>query len=717
MKVLFSNPPWWPGMENGAWIAGVRAGSRWPFTFRSANRPDRFERFEYLPYPFFMGYATTYTMEKTNATILFRDSIALRESEDSYWKFLEAERPDFIVLESATPSFSADASIIMGIHQILPDCKIIVTGPITTGDGGQGILANLPVHACVRGEYEKGVVRVLGGEKGLIDFDLLTKEEMNAAPIPYWDPIIAHRYIDTNPHGQVFPQAQVWSSRGCPFKCLAGDTPINTINGMVPIRDLVEQGITEIPVFTYLPSEKRAKISLARRIAKYGRDKLVRVHFDDGTHIDTTPDHKFLAFKWGNQFVGEREWEVEAQHLEPGTHLRAIKESLTGPKRSRYIEVGWSRRGRMRKHRMIAEWNESRKLGSKEHVHHDDHDRLNNLSGNLEVKATAKEHFAEHPEIAERMRTNNPAAGGLSEEWKGKIGAANRGKKRSPESIEKYRAAAKKREATKRGEVINHRVVSVEPLPGEHDVYCMEVPESGWFYANNVLVHNCIFCVWPAAMTGNDPDGTQVRTVRHYTAEYMEEYLRAIVDAFGFRSIYFDDDTFNLGNSHTLAMCEVMRKIKLPWSAMCRADTIKDDTWQAMKDSGCFGVKLGFESGNQKVVDEIVNKHLDLEEGAETVRLLKHIGMTVHGTFTGGLPGETPEQLNDTWRFIQRLQQLGMDSYQFSGTASIEGTPLHTLHTRGKLEKFPGAVEDANYKRESDGNRKALTLINELRNS
>ena len=36
-----------------------------------------------------------------------------------------------------------------------------------------------------------------------------------------------------------------------------------------------------------------------------------------------------------------------------------------------------------------------------------------------------------------------------------------------------------------------------------------------------------------------------------------------------------------------------------------------------------FGVKIGFESGNQYVVDNIVNKHLDLKEAAEVVKYLK----------------------------------------------------------------------------------------------
>lgn len=45
--------------------------------------------------------------------------------------------------------------------------------------------------------------------------------------------------------------------------------------------------------------------------------------------------------------------------------------------------------------------------------------------------------------------------------------------------------------ALQNGYAINRYVRSVEPLPGLHDVYCMEVPNVGWFCANGVLVHNC----------------------------------------------------------------------------------------------------------------------------------------------------------------------------------------------------------------------------------
>jgi len=445
VKILFSNPPWWETQEwhrlRRLYRQGVRCGSRWPFTYLGRSSPDKFVHGDYLPYPFFMGYASSYVARETGAEVQLRDSIGLKESYETYYACIEREKYDFIFIESATPSWEHDKKIIQRIHELSPHTKIVLTGPITSTQS-QAILDQLPVAACIQGEYEKGSVKVVNGQTGILRHDLLTKEEMNNAPFPTFDFASTKNYYDPNPRGQAKPQAQVWSSRGCPFKC--------------------------------------------------------------------------------------------------------------------------------------------------------------------------------------------------------------------------------------------------------------------------------IFCVWPATMTGNDPDGNSVRTVRQYTPEYMEAFLKEIVAKYGFKTIYFDDDTFNLGNSHVLKMSEMMTRLALPWSAMCRADTIKRETWKVMKDAGCFGVKLGFESGSQRVVDTIVNKHLDLEEAGAVVYHLREIGMTVHGTFTYGLPGETKEEMKQTRRFIKSLP---FNSVQESGTAEIEGTPLHTLRERGTLEKYNGAVVGKEYTRATDGNKKFQGLVKELKDA
>jgi radical SAM superfamily enzyme YgiQ (UPF0313 family) len=221
----------------------------------------------------------------------------------------------------------------------------------------------------------------------------------------------------------------------------------------------------------------------------------------------------------------------------------------------------------------------------------------------------------------------------------------------------------------------------------------------------------CCFCVFPATMTGNDPDGTNTRTVRFHSADWVERYIRERIDRHGFKSVYFDDDTFNLNQHHTRMICAVMSRIGLPWSAMCRADTIDRPTWQLMKDSGCFGVKIGFESGSQWVIDHIVNKRLDLKNAEETCLWLQSIGIKVHTTWTVGLPGETKEQRQETMDAIRRMYDTGAHTtHQLSGTATIEGTPLSEISKGRHLDKYDGAIADERFVVSADGQQKVEAM-------
>ncbi len=217
------------------------------------------------------------------------------------------------------------------------------------------------------------------------------------------------------------------------------------------------------------------------------------------------------------------------------------------------------------------------------------------------------------------------------------------------------------------------------------------------FWTSRGCFAKCVFCAFPAVMTNNDPDGLHKRKVRFYTPEYIEAMIRDRLEKNPtIQSLYDDSDIFNMGDKHTLAMCAVFKKFNLPWTAMCRADSTKLETWNVMKDAGCVGVKVGMESGSQYVIDKIVNKGLDLADvEARILPHLKSIGLNVHTTWTVGLPGETPPQQNETLRMIERLYAKGLhQTHQLSGTATIEGTPMDKIAQGEKLKAYPGASNE-----------------------
>ena len=50
----------------------------------------------------------------------------------------------------------------------------------------------------------------------------------------------------------------------------------------------------------------------------------------------------------------------------------------------------------------------------------------------------------------------------------------------------------------------------------------------------------------------------------------MRNFLDKLTSEYKFEAIYFDDDTFNIGNKHTIEISKVAGKYNIPWFAMCR---------------------------------------------------------------------------------------------------------------------------------------------------
>jgi radical SAM superfamily enzyme YgiQ (UPF0313 family) len=187
----------------------------------------------------------------------------------------------------------------------------------------------------------------------------------------------------------------------------------------------------------------------------------------------------------------------------------------------------------------------------------------------------------------------------------------------------------------------------------------------------------CIFCAWPQLMYGGSAYRT--RSPKDVVDEIEENVMR-----FGFKSFYFDDDTFNIGKPRILELAEQIRRrgLKLPWAIMARADQMDRETLRALKDAGLVALKYGVESGSQELLKRAC-KGLNLEKVAETVRFTRELGIRYHLTFMFGLPGETEETARQT---IQTALDLDPDSLQFSIATPFPGSRFHKeLLERGHL--------------------------------
>ena len=82
---------------------------------------------------------------------------------------------------------------------------------------------------------------------------------------------------------------------------------------------------------------------------------------------------------------------------------------------------------------------------------------------------------------------------------------------------------------------------------------------------------------------------------------------------------------------------------------------------------------MGYESGNQQILINI-KKGLRVERARRFAADCRELGITVHGTFILGLPGETKETIQETIRFAR---EVNPHTLQVSVAAPYPGTELH----------------------------------------
>ncbi len=183
--------------------------------------------------------------------------------------------------------------------------------------------------------------------------------------------------------------------------------------------------------------------------------------------------------------------------------------------------------------------------------------------------------------------------------------------------------------------------------------------------------YKCDFCVWPQVVYEDNKYRT--RSAKNM-ADEIEAAFRS--DPYPYRSYYFDDDTFNIGDKRLSEFADelISRGLEhIPWGAMCRADTLKKETLAKLRKAGLAAVKYGVESGNQKIVDDS-GKKLDLVVLRDMMAFTHGLGIRTHLTFSFGLIGETKETMQQT---LDLALELDPFTIQFSISTPFPGTRFY----------------------------------------
>lgn len=259
-RVLITNPPWIVREGLFGKRLGIRAGSRWPFTaeaglfsfllggskkkltqgeeipgfypgggfkwwkenfkrnpFKTAiNFLDTvINQRRYIPYPVFMGYATTYLQSK-GVEAKFYDAIALNHNYRRFFKEVRKFNPEIIIQETSTPSFDVDIQISQRLHEM--GYEVCLTGSHATAFAEELIKLTF-VDYVLKGEYEYSSLEMLESRKRGV-YSPVRPVDLDSLPYPYRDEKIIHAYREYCCRKDLdFPQLWIYGSRGCAFRC------------------------------------------------------------------------------------------------------------------------------------------------------------------------------------------------------------------------------------------------------------------------------------------------------------------------------------------------------------------------------------------------------------------------------------------------------------------------------------------------------------------
>jgi hopanoid biosynthesis associated radical SAM protein hpnJ len=192
-------------------------------------------------------------------------------------------------------------------------------------------------------------------------------------------------------------------------------------------------------------------------------------------------------------------------------------------------------------------------------------------------------------------------------------------------------------------------------------------------YGSKGCPFKCAFCLWPQTMY----DGH----VSLRSPQKIAEEIRYNVEKYGYKSIFFDDDTFNIGTDRISELCDELKSIGLPWTMMGRLDSSPIWLFDKMVDSGCVGMRFGIETFNTNVLARI-QKGI---ERSDFRRTLEHLAVTypdvmMHVTMMKDLPGQSEEIHREDMKILKELQFTDSDprrSYQLSHCVPFPGTRLY----------------------------------------
>jgi radical SAM superfamily enzyme YgiQ (UPF0313 family) len=156
-----------------------------------------------------------------------------------------------------------------------------------------------------------------------------------------------------------------------------------------------------------------------------------------------------------------------------------------------------------------------------------------------------------------------------------------------------------------------------------------------------------------------------LRIARRRSIESVVNEIQQIYETYGYTGYMFYDDELNV-NPHFVELLEALTDLQDSYNTQfhfrgfVKSELFNEKQAKTMYKAGFRWILSGFESGSPRILQNI-HKRATVDDNTRCVNLAKNAGLKVKALMSIGHPGESPETLADTKKWILQVKPEDFD--------------------------------------------------------
>ncbi len=180
----------------------------------------------------------------------------------------------------------------------------------------------------------------------------------------------------------------------------------------------------------------------------------------------------------------------------------------------------------------------------------------------------------------------------------------------------------------------------------------------------------CSFCMINLINRDNSDEigvASNYSGMRYWSPEFIIKEFDKLIN-FGVSTIRIVDEMFLLNPKYYIPLCKLLaernKDDKLKLWAYSRIDTVKrKDILSLVRKAGIKWLCLGIESGDKKVRLEVAKGKFEDVDVQNVINQVHEADIEVMANYIYGLPGDTAETIEKTFKLSLKLNTLGWNTY------------------------------------------------------